>query len=161
MDFRDELRVGEHTYSVRAGTSDCADRPASVAVEFTGADSDGRILAEGNLLLALEGFVDAVAFLTRALDGVAALHGVRPTDRNRNAARARSRPANAGQPWTEELDERLRRRWMAAAETSGGELLAELARDFARSREAIRARVASLGCDPEVPGRGRTTADQP
>ncbi|MBA8825522.1 hypothetical protein FHX42_002873 [Saccharopolyspora lacisalsi] len=159
MDFRDELRVGEHTYSVRAGTSDCADQPASVAVEFTGADADGRIVAEGNLLMAVEGFADAVAFLTRTLDGAAALHGVRPT--GLNTARARSRPANAGQPWTEELDERLRQRWMAAAETSGGELLAELARDFARTRGSIRARVAYLGCDPDVPGRARTTADQP
>lgn len=160
MDFRDELRLGEHTYSVRASsTSDDADQPASVAVEFTGADADGRIVAEGNLLLAVEGFAEAAGFLTRTLDGVAALHGVRST--NRSSARARSRPANAGQPWTEELDGRLRQCWMSATGTSGGELLAELAREFARTRGSIRARLTCLGCDPDVPGRGLTASAPP
>lgn len=151
MDFRDELQVGACTYGVRASsTPACDDQPASVAVEFTGADADGRVVAEGDLLLAVESIVDAGRFLTRTLDGVAALHGQRPTSRGV----ARPRPVNAGKPWTEELSERLRQRWVdAATVASGGELLAELSQEFARTRGSIRAQLARLGCDPDVPGR--------
>jgi hypothetical protein len=152
MDYRDEAQVGEYTYGVSAKTEPAGDGElASVAVEFTGADMDGRIVAEGNLLIALEGLADAGSFLLRTLDGLAALHGQRAP--RRSAARSRSRPPNAGQPWTEEHGERLRERWMQSPATTGHELLGELAEEFGRTRGAVRAQLPRLGCDPDVPGR--------
>jgi hypothetical protein len=152
MDYRDEAQVGDHTYGVSAKSEPAQDgQPATVAVEFTGADPNGRIVAEGNLLIAIEGLPDAGTFLLQTLDGLAALHGQRTP---RRSPRARSRPPNAGQPWTEEHTERLRQRWMqSAATTPGNELLGELAEELGRTRSAVRAQLPRLGCDPDVPGR--------
>jgi hypothetical protein len=153
MDYRDETRVGDHTYGVNAKTEPAQDgQPATVALEFTGADPDGRIVAEGNLLIDLAGLPEASSFLWRTLEGLAALNGQRPG--RRPAARTRPRPPNAGQPWTEENCERLRQRWMGSPETTAAhELLSELGAEFGRTRSAIRAQVSRLGCDPDVPGR--------
>lgn len=153
MDFRDETRVGQHTYGISAKTVPPEDdQPATVAVEFTGADADGRIVAEGNLLVALEALGDSGGFLLRTLHGLAALHGQRIPGRTTN--RSRSRAPNAGQPWLEEQSEQLRDRWMASAATvSGSELLGTLADEFGRTRSAVRAQLARIGCDPDVPGR--------
>src|SRR5919206_353575 len=108
MDFRDEVRVGQHTYGVTArGEPAQDDQPATVAVEFTGADGDGRVVAEGNLLVTVDGLADASAFLTRTLGGLAALHG-----EGRGRPGSRPRPPNAGQRWAEADGERLRERWM-------------------------------------------------
>lgn len=159
MDFRDEVRIGEHTYGVSArGEPASDDRPATVAVEFTGADTDGRIVAEGNLLIAVEGLADATRFLTRTLDGLAAFNGKRPA--GRSAVSTRARPPNAGRPWTEELNEQVRQRWMQSAATVPATgLLGELAQEFGRTRSSVRAQLARLGCDPDVPGRLLAAAD--
>jgi hypothetical protein len=150
MDFRNELQVGDHTYGVSAKGEPAQDgQPPSVAVEFSGADADGRIVAEGNLLVAVDGISDLGLFLNRTLDGLAALHG------QKQRGRARPRPPNAGQPWTEELNEELKQRWLACAEPgSGVEFVGVLAQEFGRTRSSIRAHLARLGCDPDVPGRG-------
>lgn len=153
MDFHDETQVGQHTYGVNAKSEPAQEgESASVAVEFTGADADGRIVAEGNVLLSLEAMVDSTAFLAQTLDGLAALHGLRT--RSRTAARARAQPPNAGQPWSEASGEQLRERWLRCSETSSGnELVGELAEEFGRTRSSIRAQLARLTCDPDVPGR--------
>ena len=153
MDFRDEVQVGAHTYGVSAKTvPGDGEQPASVAVEFTGADQNGRILAEGNLLIAVDGITDSGRFLAQTLDGLAALHGQRAP--SRGSVRARSRAPNAGQPWTEQLGDELREQWMHSEATRPGrELLGELAERFGRSTSSIRAQLARLGCDPDVPGR--------
>ncbi len=155
MDFRDEVQVGAHTYGVNA-KSDPGDgeQPPAVAIEFTGADQDGRILAEGNLLIAIEGITDAGRFLAQTLDGLAALHGKRAP--SRAGVRARSRAPNAGAPWTDQLSAELREQWMHGDAGTGSELLAELAQRFGRSRVSLRAQLARLGCDPDVPGRSLT-----
>jgi hypothetical protein len=158
MDYRDETRVGDHTYGVNAKTEPAQDgQPAAVAVEFTGADSDGRIVAEGNLLIDIAGLPAASSFLWQTLEGLAALNGQRPSRRPPAARTRPPRPPNAGQPWTEEHNERLRQRWMGSPVTMAAhELLGELAEGFGRTRSAIRAQVSRLGCDPDVPGRALT-----
>ncbi|MGW1678902.1 hypothetical protein [Saccharopolyspora sp. NPDC002376] len=148
MDFHDEIRVGQHTYGINAkGESAGEDQPASVAVEFTGADADGRVVAEGNLLIAIDGLGDASAFLTRTLDALAALHA--PPGRSRS----RPRPPNAGRPWTDADGELLRERWLSALGESAARLAGELAEELGRTRAAVRAQLPRLGCDPDVPGR--------
>ncbi|QUH01132.1 hypothetical protein HUO13_10195 [Saccharopolyspora erythraea] len=152
MDFRDEVRVGKHTYGVNAMSQSADDdQPASVAVEFTGADQDGTVVAEGNLLVAVGGLADTAAFLGRTLEGLATLHG-----KPKRAPRGRSaRAPNAGQPWTEQENQRLRTTWMhnGSGASSGGELTGDLAAELGRTRSAIRAQLARLECDPDVPGR--------
>jgi len=66
--------------------------------------------------------------------------------------RQRDRPANSHQPWTAELDAQLRDTWLAA-EPPASARIGELARALGRSRAGIRARLARIGCDPDVPGR--------
>ncbi|MCI2420831.1 hypothetical protein MOQ72_25610 [Saccharopolyspora sp. K220] len=150
MDFRNEVRVGQHTYGINArGEPASDDQPASVAVEFTGADADGRIVAEGNLLIAIDGLSDASAFLTRTLDGLAALHAPWTAGRGRS----RPRPPNAGRPWSEADGERLRERWLSTVGESGSRLIEELGEEFGRTRGAVRAQLPRMGCDPDLPGR--------
>ncbi|EQD85656.1 hypothetical protein ACFQ0O_06195 [Saccharopolyspora spinosporotrichia] len=143
--------MGKHIYGINAMSSADDDQPASVAVEFTGADQDGTIVAEGNLLVAVGGLADTAAFLGRTLEGLATLHG-----KPKRAPRGRSaRAPNAGQPWTEQDNERLRTTWMhnGSGATSGSELTGDLAAELGRTRSAIRAQLARLECDPDVPGR--------
>lgn len=151
MDFRDELHLGPHIYSIAAKSVPSEDgQPSSVALEFTGADHDGRIIAEGNVLVALEEIASAGGFLARALDGLATLHGSRVPN---NQARA-PRPPQAGKPWTDQLSDQLRERWLTDVNPRGAsERIAEIADEFGRTRSSIRAQLARIGCDPDVPGR--------
>ncbi|MFI0463671.1 hypothetical protein ACH347_06285 [Saccharopolyspora sp. 5N102] len=150
MDFRNEVRVGQHIYGVTAKSEPASeDQPATVAVEFTGADADGRVVAEGNLLIAVDGLGDANAFLAQTLDGLAALHSPWATGRGRS----RPRPPNAGRPWTEADGERLRERWLSSVGETASRLIGELGEEFGRTRGAVRAQLPRLGCDPDVPGR--------
>ncbi|PKW15069.1 hypothetical protein [Saccharopolyspora spinosa] len=150
MDFSNEVRVGQHTYGVTAkGEPGIADQPATVAMEFTGADADGRVVAEGNLLIAVDGLGDVNAFLAQTLGGLAALHAPWTPGRGRS----RPRPPNAGRPWTETDGERLRERWLGSVGETANRLIGELAEEFGRTRGAVRAQLPRLGCDPDVPGR--------
>lgn len=154
MDFHDETRVGQHTYGVHARSEPAGqDQPATVAVEFTGADSDGRVVAEGNVLINLAAMGDSTAFLGQTLEGLAALQGQR--SRTRSGGRSRSTaPARAGQPWSQADCDELRQRWTRSAETaSAPDLVGELAKELGRTRSAVRAQLARLSCDPDVPGR--------
>ena len=153
MDIRDEQHVGKHVYGVNATTRVVGEQePVSVAVEFTGADADGQVVAEGNLLISLDALPDTTAFVEQTLDGVGALHGQRA--RNRPGPRSRGRAPNAGQRWDQASAEQLWQRWMGSSPpTPAYELTGDLAEHFGRSRSAIRAQLARLGCDPDVPGR--------
>lgn len=153
MDFHDETRVGQHTYGVHAKSEPAGqDQPATVAIEFTGADPDGRVVAEGNVLINVAAMGDSTAFLAQTLDGLAALQGQRSRGR---AGRSRSTgPSRAGQPWSQAECDQLRQRWTRSDETAAGpELVGELAHELERTRSAIRAQLARLSCDPDVPGR--------
>ncbi|WP_190817607.1 hypothetical protein [Saccharopolyspora pogona] len=150
MDFSNEVRVGQHTYGVTAkGEPVSSGQPATVAVEFTGADADGRVVAEGNLLIAVDGLGDAKAFLAQTLDRLAALH----VPWTAAHGRSRPRPPNAGRPWTEPDGERLRERWLGSVGETASRLIEELAEEFGRTRGAVRAQLPRLGCDSDVPGR--------
>lgn len=150
MDISNEVRVGQHTYGVTAKREPASeDQLATVAVEFTGADADGRVVAEGNLLIAVDGLGDANAFLAQTLDGLVALHAPWTAGRGRS----RPRPPNAGRPWTELDGERLRERWLGSVGETASRLIGELAEEFGRTRAAVRAQLPRLGCDPDAPGR--------
>lgn len=160
MDFRDEVQVGTHTYGVTAARETATDgeRPR-VAVEFTGARlDDGRVVAEGNLVVAVDALVDSSLFVTRTLDGIAALHGQVGAGRRE---RSGPRPANAGKPWTSELDEVVRTRWMSGTDVAASALVAELSRELGRTRSSVRTRLARVGCDPDTPGRLLNSAADP
>ena len=63
-------------------------------------------------------------------------------------------PPNARQPWTSDLDETLRETWLSTASTTPAtEVIGTLAQSMGRTRGGIRARLARIGCDPDVPGR--------
>jgi hypothetical protein len=89
--------------------------------------------------------------------GVAAIDHAEPAP-----ARDRGpRPPSSHQPWTPELDAQLRDTWLAATTTSPAPaMIAEIAEAMGRSRNGIRARLARLGCDPDIPGRTIPADDQ-
>jgi hypothetical protein len=63
-------------------------------------------------------------------------------------------PPNSRQPCTSDLDDTLRETWMANASTTPAtEVIGALAQAMGRTRGGIRARLARIGCDPDVPGR--------
>ena len=152
MDLRDEVRTGHHTFGITAHRQpEGHDVPASVVVEFTGADQDARVVVEGSVLVAVEALGDTAQFLARTLDGLATLHGARPRAHRRLVGPA---APNAGQPWTEDLNEQLREHWLArSVDAPATEIVGELAREFGRTRTSLRAQLARIGCDPDVPGR--------
>jgi hypothetical protein len=58
------------------------------------------------------------------------------------------------QPWTPDLDMSLKGAWLNATDTTPAfDLIGELAKEMGRSRNSIRARLARVGCDPDVAGR--------
>lgn len=62
-------------------------------------------------------------------------------------------PANSHQPWTRDLDERLRREWLDAdPETDAQALIAGIAESMGRTHGAIYSRLLRLKCNPEAPG---------
>src|SRR5437763_13547104 len=100
MDYRNEMSVGDHVYTINAKGEPAQDgHPPTVTLEFTGGDENGRVIAEGNVLVAVEGLDTATRFLTQTLGGLAALHGQGARGRARSA---RPLPPNAGKPWTDE-----------------------------------------------------------
>ncbi|MCO1655771.1 hypothetical protein [Pseudonocardia humida] len=63
-------------------------------------------------------------------------------------------PMNGRVPWTAELDTTLKDAWLNSADTTPAfDLIGTIAKDMGRSRNSIRARLARVGCDPDVPGR--------
>lgn len=93
----------------------------------------------GSPLDASQGFVlqqpDVIRALFLAVDALASRPGRTPQSRT-------GRPGKAGQPWSEDEDQRL-----AAAFDAGGSI-AGLARDHQRSRGAITSRLLRLGRMP-------------
>jgi hypothetical protein len=63
-------------------------------------------------------------------------------------------PPNGRQPWTAELDTTLQDTWLNTPDTVPAfDVIGALAKDLGRSRNSIRARLARIGCDPDVAGR--------
>lgn len=84
--------------------------------------------------------------------GLALLHAPEASAGAREKKR-KTRPAKAGKPWSPEDDEELTQRWNA------GELSADLAPLFARSRNAILARLVTLGLEPDLAAATRADRD--
>ena len=111
------------------------------------------LVAQANQMLAFEPFdygpifgaAEGGATIGKLLSRVLGAH-----------TRLRGRPsryANANQPWTDPLDAQLRTAWLTPTDTPSPALIRSIADDMQRSPTAIRARLARVGCDPDVPGR--------
>ncbi|SDG22292.1 hypothetical protein SAMN05216553_106252 [Lentzea fradiae] len=135
--FYNEIKLGEVTYRLSATT----DSAESLVLDLSGALDSGEAVAEGRLRMPVEGSATVGKLLTRVLTAHSRL---RPRP---------SRHANANQPWTEALDTQLRTTWLTPTTDTAPTLVKSLAETLQRSGTAIRARLAKVGCDPDVPGR--------
>ncbi|MFD1147423.1 hypothetical protein [Saccharothrix hoggarensis] len=139
--YENSVRIGTTTYQVVA-TAD-----PELALNLTGVDTSGALVAEGALRLPADAGARIGKLLAQVLEALGKLSGPPSTP-------ARDRPANANQPWTEDLDDALRADWLAAPHgTPTAELIRALAKRLERSPTSIRSRLAKVGCDPDVPGR--------
>lgn len=131
------------TYALTVSTLD----GGGMTVALTGAAETGDQVAEGALRLPPGGATEAARLLHQALTAMATLEG------RRRPRRAGSAP-NSHAPWTPDQDAALREDWLAhPATTPSSAAIRELAAARQRSPAAIRARLARIGCDPDVPGR--------
>ena len=135
--FHSEIKLGEVHYRLSATT----DSDESLVLELLGSLDSGEVVADGRLRLPVEGGATIGKLLSRVLGAHTRLRSRQP------------RHANANQPWTEALDTELRTAWLTASEESSPKLIRSLADGMQRSPTAIRARLARVGCDPDVPGR--------
>ncbi|MCR3749606.1 hypothetical protein [Lentzea californiensis] len=135
--FNNEIKLGEVNYRLSATT----DSDESMVLDLLGSLDSGEVVADGRLRLPVEGGVTIGKLLARVLGAHSRLRS-RP-----------SRHANANQPWTEALDTDLRAAWLTPSGTDSPKLIRSLADAMERSPTAIRARLARVGCDPDVPGR--------
>ncbi|NUT98567.1 MAG: hypothetical protein HOY78_41815 [Saccharothrix sp.] len=144
--YETQTRIGTTTYRLRAAAD------PDLFLELAGTDTTGAMVAEGSLRLPPDAGATVGKLLAQVLDALGRLGAPPPRS-------PRSRPANANQPWTDDLDATLRAVWLdAAPDTSTAELIRTLARTHERSATSIRARLARIGCDPDVPGRSLSAA---
>lgn len=135
--FSNETKLGDVHYRLSA-TTDSAD---ALVLDLSGALDSGEVVAEGRLRMPVEGGTAVGKLLTRVLTAHSRLRPRAP------------RHANANQPWTDTLDTELRTAWLTPTTDTAPELVKFLAEAMQRSTTAIRARLAKVGCDPDVPGR--------
>lgn len=135
--FHNEIKLGEVNYRLSATT----DSDESLVLDLLGSLDSGEVIADGRLRMPVEGGATVGKLLSRVLGAHTRLRS-RP-----------SRHANANQPWTEPLDTELRTAWLAPIDNNPTALIKFLAEEMQRSATAIRARLARVGCDPDVPGR--------
>lgn len=140
--YHNEIKLGEVNYRLSATT----DSAESLTLELLGALDSGEVIADGRLRLPVEGGATIGKLLSRVLGAHTRLRG-RP-----------SRHANANQPWTDSLDAELRTAWLTPTDTPAPALIRSIADGMQRSPTAIRARLARVGCDPDVPGRELSAA---
>jgi hypothetical protein len=135
--FHNEIKLGEVNYRLSATT----DSDESMVLDLLGSLDSGEVVADGRLRLPVEGGTTIGKLLARVLGAHTRLRS-KP-----------SRHANANQPWTDALDTELRTAWLTPTDALSPALIRSLADDMQRSPTAIRARLARVGCDPDVPGR--------
>lgn len=145
--YENAVRIGSATYQLVA-TAD-----SGLSVDLAGVDGSGALVAEGSIRMPAEAGVKIGKLLGQVLDALARLSGA-PAGSSRDRPDRPNRPANANQPWTQELDDDLRNEWMAAShDVPAADLIRSIAKRLERSPTSIRSRVAKVGCDPDVPGR--------
>ncbi|MGI5502415.1 hypothetical protein [Lentzea sp. CA-135723] len=135
--YHNETKLGEVSYRLSA-TTDSTD---AMVLDLLGSLDSGEVVADGRLRLPVEGGATVGKLLARVLTAHTRLRS-RP-----------SRHANANQPWTDPLDDTLRLTWLTDPEPDAAKLIRSIADEMQRSATAIRARLARIGCDPDVPGR--------
>ncbi|CCH28548.1 hypothetical protein ABZ816_35200 [Actinosynnema sp. NPDC047251] len=139
--YETETRIGPTTYRLRAFAD------PDLFVEVSGTDTSGLLVAEGNLRLPAGAGSSVGKLLGQVLDALGKLGAPPPRG-------GRHRPANANQPWTDELDEDLRDTWLAASPGApAADLIRAIAKQQERSPASIRSRLARVGCDPDIAGR--------
>ncbi|MCP2092847.1 MULTISPECIES: hypothetical protein [Actinosynnema] len=143
--YESTVLLGTTSYRVVASAD------PDLVVELTGVDTSGALVAEGALRLPADSGVAVGRLLGQVLGALGRLGAPGTT--------GRGRPANANQPWSAELDGRLRASWLAAGPgATAAEVVRAAAREMGRSAWSIRARLARVGCDPDVPGRALAPA---
>ncbi|MEJ2856621.1 MULTISPECIES: hypothetical protein [unclassified Saccharothrix] len=139
--YETQTRIGTTNYRLRAAAD------PDLFLELAGTDTTGAMVAQGSLRLPLDAGATVGKLLAQVLDALGRLGAPPPRS-------PRSRPANANQPWTDDLDAHLRATWLdATPDTTTTDLIRTLARTHERSATSIRARLARIGCDPDIPGR--------
>ncbi|MEU4443963.1 hypothetical protein AB0K14_11005 [Actinosynnema sp. NPDC050801] len=139
--YENSVRIGSTTYQLVA-TAD-----PGLVVDLAGVDSSGALVAEGAIRLPADAGAKIGKLLAQVLEALGRLS-------TPSTASARDRPANANQPWTQDLDDGLRADWLAAThDIPTAELIRSIAKRLERSPTSIRSRLAKVGCDPDVPGR--------
>lgn len=135
--FHNEIKFGNIDYRLSA-TVESED---SLVVDLLGTTESGEVVADGRLRLPVDGGNTIGKLLTRVFTAHTRMQ-VRPV-----------RYANATRPWTRELDEELREAWLQPGNRGAVERINSLAERMQRSPTAIRARLAKVGCDPDVATR--------
>jgi len=147
VQIRGEEVIGDRTYAVHVRM----DTDVSVAVELEAQLPSGDVVAEGSFILPVTDLIPAGQLIEATLQGLATARGG-----PRASSRARPAPANAGAPWTTELDDELRRLW-----TDTPTSIPELATHFARSRASIKARLLHLSLNPDAQHPGQPEITNP
>ncbi|MGQ0839690.1 hypothetical protein [Actinokineospora sp.] len=138
MEYTSKLR--DITYALTIAAQDGGD----LGLDLVGADDAGSIVAEGTLRLPAGGATETAKLMQQALTAISTFEG----------RRVRRRVGNSHAPWTSEQDTALRVEWLTlATHTPATSAIRELAAARERSPAAIRARLARVGCDPDVAGR--------
>lgn len=135
--FHNEIKLGNIDYRLSA-TVESED---SLVLDLLGTTESGHVVADGRLRLPVEGGSTIGKLLTRVLAAHTRLQ-VRPV-----------RHANATRPWTQALDSELREAWLQPGSRGAVQRINSLAERMQRSPTAIRARLAKVGCDPDVATR--------
>ncbi|MFE9746238.1 hypothetical protein ACFYOT_15150 [Saccharothrix saharensis] len=139
--YENAVRIGSTTYQVVA-TAD-----PDLSIDLTGVDAAGAMVAEGTIRMPADAGAKIGKLLAQVLDALGRLSAP-------SSLSPRDRPANANQPWTQDLDDGLRADWLAATtDTPTTDLIRSIAKRLERSPTSIRSRLARVGCDPDVPGR--------
>ncbi|HYT10676.1 MAG TPA: hypothetical protein VEL73_08445 [Mycobacteriales bacterium] len=135
VDYRAESRTGAHVVDVAARS----EAGGVLHVELTVCDDAGDVVGEGALRLPPSLLPPAERMLGQVLRGLAHLHALPAVPPTRAAQEARRGRPNAGRPWSDEEEERLRTAW------AGGTPAAEIAAAHGRSTNAVRSRLLKLG----------------
>lgn len=135
--FRNEIKLGNIDYRLSAKV----ESEGLLVMDLLGTTESGEVVADGRLRLPVDGGSTVGKLLTRVLSAHTRMQ-VRP-----------SRHANATLPWTQDLDDELRQAWLQPGDRGAVERINRLAEHLQRSPSAIRARLAKVGCDPDVATR--------
>ena len=135
--FHNEIKLGDISYRLTA----TVDSGESLVLDLLGTTESGEVVADGRLRLPVEGGSTIGKLLGRVLSAHTRLQS------------PPSRHANATCPWTQSLDDELREAWLQPGGDGAVNRINRLASHMERSKTAIRARLAKVGCDPDVAGR--------